>query len=228
MGPIDIDAKYHRQRYATILWQYERSRNVDGAISESEGIADAFGDPPFGLLHHLSSVAFSIFVSWIIGRCNTALRSRSAMRRLLFFTADLLLSFRAQHIGTKGKILTEDQKGLFKACNEAECKSMASVPEVASNGIAMPDPPEAVVDISVGNVWITGCTTVSIIYGKSLNMPSSLLSCVSLACTDINSSSVSTSDSACAMSSPCTSPVVLGASSSSVLSNNEVNLVDLR
>uniref|UniRef100_M1D8B3 Uncharacterized protein n=1 Tax=Solanum tuberosum TaxID=4113 RepID=M1D8B3_SOLTU len=35
-GPIDIDAKYHRQRYATILWQYGRRKNVDDAISESE------------------------------------------------------------------------------------------------------------------------------------------------------------------------------------------------
>ncbi|KAG5631517.1 hypothetical protein H5410_003234, partial [Solanum commersonii] len=57
------------------------------------------------------------------------------------------------------------------------------------------NPLEVVVDISVGNVWITGCTTVSIRSGKSLNMPSSLLSCVSSTCSDINSSSVSTFDS---------------------------------
>ncbi|KAG5610484.1 hypothetical protein H5410_021765, partial [Solanum commersonii] len=39
------------------------------------GIANAFGDPPFGLLRRLSSVVFSIFVSWIIGKCRPAFRS---------------------------------------------------------------------------------------------------------------------------------------------------------
>ncbi|WMV45880.1 hypothetical protein MTR67_039265 [Solanum verrucosum] len=67
------------------------------------GITDAFGDPPFNQLRRLSSVAFSIFVSWVIGRCSTASRSRSAIRQLLLFTADLLLSFNAQHTRTKGK-----------------------------------------------------------------------------------------------------------------------------
>ncbi|WMV46830.1 hypothetical protein MTR67_040215 [Solanum verrucosum] len=66
------------------------------------GIADAFGNPP-GLLHRLSSVAFSIFVSWIIGRCSTASHSHSAIHRLLLFTADLLISFRAWHTGIKGE-----------------------------------------------------------------------------------------------------------------------------
>ncbi|KAG5582323.1 hypothetical protein H5410_052950 [Solanum commersonii] len=66
-------------------------------------IPDTFGDPPFGLLRHLSSIAFSIFVSWIIGQCNTASRSRLAIRRLLFFNTDFLFSFRAQHARTKGE-----------------------------------------------------------------------------------------------------------------------------
>ncbi|KAG5631700.1 hypothetical protein H5410_003417 [Solanum commersonii] len=57
-------------------------------------------------------------------------------------------------------------------------------------------------DVSTGNVWITGCTTISIRFGKSLNMPLSLLSCVSSTSIDINSSSVSTFDSACAVPSP--------------------------
>uniref|UniRef100_M1DAV2 Uncharacterized protein n=1 Tax=Solanum tuberosum TaxID=4113 RepID=M1DAV2_SOLTU len=35
------------------------------------GIADAFGDLPFGLLFCPSLVAYNIFVSWIIGRCST-------------------------------------------------------------------------------------------------------------------------------------------------------------
>ncbi|KAG5610210.1 hypothetical protein H5410_021491, partial [Solanum commersonii] len=80
----------------------------------------------------------------------------------------------------------------------------ASVPGVAADGIVVPDPSGAAVDLSFGNVWITGCTTDSI---RS----------------DINSSSVSASNSVCAAPSPYTSPVVLGASSSSALSNNEVH-----
>ena len=33
---ILIDSKYHRQRYATLLWHYAKSKNDEGAISESE------------------------------------------------------------------------------------------------------------------------------------------------------------------------------------------------
>ncbi|XP_015084787.2 uncharacterized protein LOC107028268 [Solanum pennellii] len=33
---IDIDSTYHRQRYATLLWHYEKSKNDEGATSESE------------------------------------------------------------------------------------------------------------------------------------------------------------------------------------------------
>ncbi|KAG5614269.1 hypothetical protein H5410_014093 [Solanum commersonii] len=48
MGLIHIDAKYHCKRYATIMWQYGRSKNVDGTISESEVtemVASKFGGP---------------------------------------------------------------------------------------------------------------------------------------------------------------------------------------
>ncbi|WMV42953.1 hypothetical protein MTR67_036338 [Solanum verrucosum] len=48
MRSIDIDAKYHRQRYATILWHYGKTKNEDDAISESEvtgTIASKFGRP---------------------------------------------------------------------------------------------------------------------------------------------------------------------------------------
>ncbi|KAG5590319.1 hypothetical protein H5410_040833 [Solanum commersonii] len=75
------------------------------------------------------------------------------------------------------------------------------------SSLRMPDPLGAVANVSVDNVLITGCTTVSIRSGKSLNMPSSLLSS---ACTDIISSSVSASDFACVVPSLCTSPVVAG------------------
>ncbi|KAG5619934.1 hypothetical protein H5410_005152 [Solanum commersonii] len=47
-------------------------------------IADALGDPPFGLLHRLSAFAFSIFAFWIIGLYSIASRNCSAMHRLLF------------------------------------------------------------------------------------------------------------------------------------------------
>ncbi|WMV37512.1 hypothetical protein MTR67_030897 [Solanum verrucosum] len=66
-------------------------------------IADQLGDPPFGRFHCHLGLSFSIVVFWIIGRHSTTSRNFSATRRLLFFTADLILSFRAQHTGTKGE-----------------------------------------------------------------------------------------------------------------------------
>ncbi|KAG5595111.1 hypothetical protein H5410_036343 [Solanum commersonii] len=66
-------------------------------------ITDTLGDSPFGLLHRLSALAFSIFASWIIGGHSTTSRNCSTTHQLLLFTADLILSFRAQHIGTKGE-----------------------------------------------------------------------------------------------------------------------------
>ena len=33
---IDIDSKYHRQRYGKLHWHYAKSKNDEGAISESE------------------------------------------------------------------------------------------------------------------------------------------------------------------------------------------------
>uniref|UniRef100_M1DWK6 Uncharacterized protein n=1 Tax=Solanum tuberosum TaxID=4113 RepID=M1DWK6_SOLTU len=68
------------------------------------GIADAFGDPPFGLLHRLSAFAFNIFAFWIIGQYSTASRICSAMCRLLPFIANLIFSFKAQHTGTLGEV----------------------------------------------------------------------------------------------------------------------------
>ncbi|KAG5602400.1 hypothetical protein H5410_033770 [Solanum commersonii] len=48
MRSIDIDAKYHRQRYATIICHYGKIKNDDDAISESEvteTVASKFGGP---------------------------------------------------------------------------------------------------------------------------------------------------------------------------------------
>ncbi|KAK4722365.1 hypothetical protein R3W88_012598 [Solanum pinnatisectum] len=54
MRSIDIDAKYHRQRYATIIWHYGKIKNDDDAISESEvtrTIARKFGGPRIAKEH---------------------------------------------------------------------------------------------------------------------------------------------------------------------------------
>ncbi|KAG5617033.1 hypothetical protein H5410_016857 [Solanum commersonii] len=48
MGLIHINAKYHRKRYATIMWQYGRSKDDDGTISVSGVtgmVASKFGGP---------------------------------------------------------------------------------------------------------------------------------------------------------------------------------------
>uniref|UniRef100_M1DYK0 Uncharacterized protein n=1 Tax=Solanum tuberosum TaxID=4113 RepID=M1DYK0_SOLTU len=67
------------------------------------GIADALGDPPFGLLHHLSALAFNMFAFWIIGQYSTTSQNCSATHRLLHFISNLIFPFRAQHTGTKGE-----------------------------------------------------------------------------------------------------------------------------
>ncbi|KAK6804104.1 hypothetical protein RDI58_001888 [Solanum bulbocastanum] len=54
MDSIDIDAKYHRQRYATIYGTTEKAKNDDGAIRESEEtgtVASKFGGPRIAKEH---------------------------------------------------------------------------------------------------------------------------------------------------------------------------------
>uniref|UniRef100_M0ZGD8 Ulp1 protease family, C-terminal catalytic domain containing protein n=1 Tax=Solanum tuberosum TaxID=4113 RepID=M0ZGD8_SOLTU len=54
MHSVDIDAKYHRQRYATIIWHYEKTKNEDDAISESEVtgmVVNKFGGPRIAKEH---------------------------------------------------------------------------------------------------------------------------------------------------------------------------------
>ncbi|WMV18573.1 hypothetical protein MTR67_011958 [Solanum verrucosum] len=65
-------------------------------------IADQLGYSPFGIVHLRLAPAFNIVMLWIIGRHGTA--SRMAIHRLLSFFANLILSFRAQHTGTKGEV----------------------------------------------------------------------------------------------------------------------------
>ncbi|TMW84352.1 hypothetical protein EJD97_025354 [Solanum chilense] len=48
VSDIDIDASYHRQRYATLLWHYAKSKNEEGAISDSVvtgTVASKYGGP---------------------------------------------------------------------------------------------------------------------------------------------------------------------------------------
>ncbi|KAG5630996.1 hypothetical protein H5410_002713 [Solanum commersonii] len=78
-----------------------RSTNHSSSLVK---IANQLGDSPFGVVHRRLAPAFSIIMLWVIGRHGTALRNFSAMRRLLLFSTDLILSFRAQHTGTKGEV----------------------------------------------------------------------------------------------------------------------------
>uniref|UniRef100_M1DR83 Uncharacterized protein n=1 Tax=Solanum tuberosum TaxID=4113 RepID=M1DR83_SOLTU len=68
------------------------------------GIADQLGDSPLDVVHHRLAPSFSIVVLWVIGRHSTASQNISMMRRLLPFSAELILSFRAQHTRTKGEL----------------------------------------------------------------------------------------------------------------------------
>ncbi|KAG5610873.1 hypothetical protein H5410_022154 [Solanum commersonii] len=109
---------------------------VEGTLADHSaqlvGIADTLGDSPFGRFHRLLALAFNIFALRVIGRYSTTSWNYSVTRQLLHFIANLIFSFRAQHTGTKGLPvfsnqhlfqLTQDQKGLFKACNGVECKA---------------------------------------------------------------------------------------------------------
>ncbi|KAG5595358.1 hypothetical protein H5410_036590 [Solanum commersonii] len=76
---------------------------VDRSASLVE-IADQLGDSPLGVVHRRLAPAFSTIVFWFIGRHSTASRNCSAMRRLLYIFANLILFFKAQHTGTKGEV----------------------------------------------------------------------------------------------------------------------------
>ncbi|KAG5629090.1 hypothetical protein H5410_000807 [Solanum commersonii] len=57
MRSVDIDAKYHRQRYATIIWHYGKM-NDDGTTSESEvtgTVASKFDGPHIEKEHALNT-----------------------------------------------------------------------------------------------------------------------------------------------------------------------------
>uniref|UniRef100_M1DXT3 Uncharacterized protein n=1 Tax=Solanum tuberosum TaxID=4113 RepID=M1DXT3_SOLTU len=67
-------------------------------------IADQLGDSPFGVVHCRLAPAFNIVVLWVSGRHGTTSRNFSAMQRLLPFSSDLILSFKAQHTGKEGEV----------------------------------------------------------------------------------------------------------------------------
>ncbi|KAG5580643.1 hypothetical protein H5410_051270 [Solanum commersonii] len=60
---------------------------------------------PFGLVHRLSALAFNKFRFCNVGRWNTTSRNHLATRRLLFYLADSIFSFRAWHTGTLGETI---------------------------------------------------------------------------------------------------------------------------
>ncbi|WMV29854.1 hypothetical protein MTR67_023239 [Solanum verrucosum] len=67
-------------------------------------MADQLGDSPLDVVHHCLAPSFSIVVLKVIGRHSTTSWNISAMRRLLPFFTDLILSFKAQHTGKKGEV----------------------------------------------------------------------------------------------------------------------------
>jgi len=50
MGAVEIDAKYHRERYATILWHYGKTKNEDGTFTTGT-VASKFGGPRIAKEH---------------------------------------------------------------------------------------------------------------------------------------------------------------------------------
>ncbi|TMW84326.1 hypothetical protein EJD97_025409 [Solanum chilense] len=48
LSDIEVDATYHRQRYATLLWHYAKAKNEEEAINDSEvtcTVASKYGGP---------------------------------------------------------------------------------------------------------------------------------------------------------------------------------------
>ncbi|KAG5586967.1 hypothetical protein H5410_047401 [Solanum commersonii] len=86
---------------ASVNYQWEFV-TTDHSASLVE-IVDQLGDLPFGRFHRRLALSYNIVVFWIIRRNSTASRNCSVTRRLLFSTVDLILSFKAQHTGTKGE-----------------------------------------------------------------------------------------------------------------------------
>uniref|UniRef100_M1DNV1 Uncharacterized protein n=1 Tax=Solanum tuberosum TaxID=4113 RepID=M1DNV1_SOLTU len=78
------------------------------------GITDQLGDSSFGVVHRRLATSFNIIVLWVIGRQGTTLRNFSAIRRLIPFSADLILSFRAQHTVTKGEVRPVDDSAILR------------------------------------------------------------------------------------------------------------------
>uniref|UniRef100_M1DAG5 Uncharacterized protein n=1 Tax=Solanum tuberosum TaxID=4113 RepID=M1DAG5_SOLTU len=75
--------------------KYEKICAATDHLTSLVGIPDQLGDLPFGVVHRRLAPTFSIVMLWVIRRHSTALWNFSAMRRLLPFSADLILSFRA-------------------------------------------------------------------------------------------------------------------------------------
>ncbi|KAG5585676.1 hypothetical protein H5410_046110 [Solanum commersonii] len=85
------------------IYSFQKLYAAKDHLVKLVGIADQLGDSPFGIVHRCLALAFSIIVFWIIRRHSNASRNCSVIRRLLIFTTNLILSFRAKHTGTKGE-----------------------------------------------------------------------------------------------------------------------------
>ncbi|KAG5605717.1 hypothetical protein H5410_027209 [Solanum commersonii] len=74
-------------------------------LAELVEITNPLDDSPFGLVHHLSALAFSKFKLYNFGRYSTASRNYFVTHQLLLYLADLIFSFRAWHTGTLGETM---------------------------------------------------------------------------------------------------------------------------
>uniref|UniRef100_M1DM56 Uncharacterized protein n=1 Tax=Solanum tuberosum TaxID=4113 RepID=M1DM56_SOLTU len=74
-----------------------QSKNKNGSFGDISRNRRSTRDSPFSVVHRRFAQSFNIAVFWVIGKHGTASRNFSVIRRLLHFSADLILSFRAQH-----------------------------------------------------------------------------------------------------------------------------------
>ncbi|WMV30260.1 hypothetical protein MTR67_023645, partial [Solanum verrucosum] len=79
-----------------------KDENICVAANHSASLV-GIADSPFGVVHRRLALAYNIVLLWVIGRQGTTSRNCSEMRRLLLFTIDLLVSFRAPHTRAKGE-----------------------------------------------------------------------------------------------------------------------------
>ncbi|KAG5606645.1 hypothetical protein H5410_028137, partial [Solanum commersonii] len=98
------DAKGKTMKLKTPILRFSKICAAADNSATLVGIVDQLRDSPFGVVHRRLTPSFGIVVLWVIRRHSTSSWNISAMHRLHPFSTDLILSFRAQHIGTKGEV----------------------------------------------------------------------------------------------------------------------------